>query len=479
MFNSSIEFFINKFKEESMNNSKSQINSRGSNSNEYIYQLEEKKTNDSEENEMTLVKLLSLKDKDGNTPMLFAAYKGNIGIISKLIELGVKYDVKNRAGLDVIQMAAQSDNANIIVYFKEKYNYDIFQKDYQGNNSIHWASSNCAKIALGYLLYYIDDKNKDIINDVNNNGQSALHLTILTNESLTVIKKLIKKGINTQLKDNNGLSAYDIAENNPKYEMINKTLIEYSQTNCFGINYHINDFKNKYFKFSLFILLFFSLFFATLNLLFPYLEENIDSQFAPKIIFILLSIILMLDFIYIMNTDAGVIKDKKKESLLELVEQNQNIKKLCPYCMVDQQNYSKHCFLCKKCIEVYDHHCHWINNCIGLANKKKFIVFLCILLSVIIVDYFISLQVLFMPVTEKYGVKGYVMSNTFYKIVISGIMALITLFFFFPVAYIIYNQVKNEIPPKPKKNEVKEYYEELKEANDKNNMVNQLQIKED
>ena len=479
MFNSSIEFFINKFKEESMNNSKSQINSRGSNSNEYIYQLEEKKTNDSEENEMTLVKLLSLKDKDGNTPMLFAAYKGNIEIIAKLIELGVKYDVKNRAGLDVIQMAAQSDNANVIVYFKEKYNYDIFQKDYQGNNSIHWASSNCAKISLGYLLYYIDDKHKDIINDVNNNGQSALHLTILTNESLTVIKKLIKKGINTELKDINGLSAYDIAKNNPKYEMINKTLIEYSETNCLGINYHINDFKNKYFKFSLFILLFFSLFFVTVNLLFPYVEENIDSQFASKIIFMVLSIILMLDFIYIMNTDAGVIKDRKKESLLELVEQNQNIKKLCPYCMVDQLDYSKHCFLCKKCIEVYDHHCHWINNCIGLANKKKFIAFLCILLSVIIVDYFISLQVLFMPATEKYVVKGYVLGNTFYKIVISGIMSLVTLFFFFPVAYIIYNQVKNEIPPKPKKNEVKEYYEELKEVNDKNNMVNRLQIKED
>ena len=58
-------------------------------------------------------------------------------------------------------------------------------------------------------------------------------------------------------------------------------------------------------------------------------------------------------------------------------------------------------------------------------------------------------------------------------------MALINLFFFFPVAYIIYNQIKNECPPKPKKNEVKEYYEELKEINDGNNMVNQLQIKED
>ena len=378
MFNSSIEFFSNKFKEENINTSKSVINSRGSNCSDNIYQLEEKKTTDSEENEKTLVRLLSLKDKDGNTPMLFAAYKGNIEIIQKLIELGVKHDIKNNAGLNVIQMAAQSDNANVIVFFKEKYNYDIFQKDYQGNNSIHWASSNCAKIALGYLLYYIDDNHKDIINDVNNNGQTALHLTILTNESLTIIKKLIKKGINTEIKDNNGLSVYDIAKNNQKFELINKTLVEYSKTNCFGINYHINDFKNKYFKFSLFILLFFFLFFATVILLFPYLEENIESQFVPKIIFIILSIIFMLDFIYIMNSDAGVIKDKKNETLLQLVEQNQNIKKLCPYCMVDQKTYSKHCFLCNRCIEVYDHHCHWINNCIGAENKKKFIAFLCI-----------------------------------------------------------------------------------------------------
>ena len=193
MFHSSIQFFTEKFKEETMNTSKSPKNNIESNPNVYLYQLEEKVTMDSEENELTLVKLLSLKDKDGNTPMLFAAYKGNLEIIIKMIELGVKYDIKNKAGLDVIQMAAQGDNANVIVYFKEKYNYDIFQKDNQGNNSIHWASSNCAKIALGYLLYYIDDEHKNIINEVNKNGQSALHLTILTNESLTVIKKLIKK----------------------------------------------------------------------------------------------------------------------------------------------------------------------------------------------------------------------------------------------------------------------------------------------
>ena len=485
MFDKTVDFFYNKFKEElginfNSKNSKNSNISKDNNSKVCFFQLEEKRTNDTEyHNDLSLIKLLSLKDKDGNTPILFAAYKGNIEIISKLIEAGVKYDIKNNAGLDVIQMAAQNDNSNVIIYFKEKYNYDIYQKDNYGNNSIHWASSNCAKSALTYLLYYIDDNNMNIINSVNNNGQTALHLTILTNESLTIIKKLIKKGINTEIKDNNGLTVYDIAKNNPKYELINKTLIDYTETNIFGFNYHINDFKNKYFKFCIFILLFSLIFYSTNALSLSYLEENVGEVLFIKYIFNFLSVIFIFDFFYIMFSDAGAITNKKSESLLELVTENKNIKRLCPFCMVDQKTYTKHCFICNKCIEVYDHHCHWINNCIGAANKKKFITFLFLLLIIIIIAYFISFYVLIMPMTDQYMLTDFIMSHKTYKNIIAGLISLITLFFFFPVAFIIYNQVQNECPPKPKKNEVKEYYKELKEINSGNNMVNQLQIKED
>ena len=188
MFQRAVEFFTNKFRDEINNNSDGSRTSNHRFSGEkknskVLFKLEEKRTNDTESlNELTLVKLLSIKDKDGNTPMLFAAYRGNIAIIEQLIDIGVKYNTKNNAGLDVIQMAAQNDNPNVIIYFKEKYNYDIFQPDNCGNTSIHWASSNCSKSALGYLLYYINDNNKDVINSVNKNGQTALHLTILTNE---------------------------------------------------------------------------------------------------------------------------------------------------------------------------------------------------------------------------------------------------------------------------------------------------------
>ena len=484
MFKRAIEFFKNKFKDEVIfNNSNGSRSSNNKVEREKIprmfFQLEEKKTNDTEYHELNLVKLLSLRDKNGNTPILFAAYKGNITIIEQLIEIGVKYDTKNHAGLDVIQMAAQNDNPNVIIYFKEKYHYDIFQADNYGNTSIHWASSNCSKCALGYLLYYINDDNKDVINRVNKNGQTALHLTILTNESTTIIKKLIKKGINTDIKDKNGLTVWDLAKNNPKNDSINKTLNDYTKTNCLGINYHINDFKNKYFKFCIFILLFIALYCGTNAFTLPYLEENVGNYILTRFIFNILCIIFVFDFIYIMLSDPGIIKDKKSDSLLELVIDNINVKKLCPFCMVDQKTYTKHCFICNRCIEIYDHHCHWINNCIGATNKKKFISFLFLLLSIIILVYFISLYALIMPMTEQYMLKGYTMSHNTYKIIISMSMGLIALFFFFPVAYIIYNQLINDCPPKPKKNEVKEYYKELKEINNEDNMVNQLQIKED
>ena len=120
-----------------------------------FYQFEEKKTSDTEyPNDLTLTKLLSLPDKDGNTPMLFAAYKGNLDIIIKLIDLGVKYDVRNKAGLDVIQMAAQNDMANVIIFFKEKYNYDLFMPDLMGNNALHWIGPAQTVQKLLWDTYY-------------------------------------------------------------------------------------------------------------------------------------------------------------------------------------------------------------------------------------------------------------------------------------------------------------------------------------
>lgn len=85
MFYSVLELFKNRFSLE-INKEKSYINNSINSINSNSFYDEEKKSTDSEYiDEIKISRLLSMKDKDGNTPILFAAYKGNVGFINQII----------------------------------------------------------------------------------------------------------------------------------------------------------------------------------------------------------------------------------------------------------------------------------------------------------------------------------------------------------------------------------------------------------
>ena len=473
MFLNIVDKFVEKFKQdpkkkslqkdslESNSNSNSNSNSINNNTKALI-SLEEKSTFDAEENshEISLINLLSAKDKGGNTPMLFAAFRGNIKIMEKLIGLGVKYDGVNNAGLNIIHMAAQSDNANVIVYFKEKYDFELFDNDYLYNNSLHWACSSGSKSALDYLLLYINKKynNENLINSVNNQGQTALHITILTTGSVSTIKKLIKKNIDLSIKDKNGLSVIDLVKDNEKYKNIEKIIYEYSHKNCLGLNYHINDKKNKYIKFIIFNILTFFIIFSILVFFFPYMRKQGILQPTVEYIFSISTIIFISLYIYIITSDPGLITKKDNDSWIDIINKGKNINKMCPYCMVELEKFSKHCFLCNKCIQVFDHHCHWINNCVGHLNKPYFIAFIISLLATLLVDTFISFIIILFQSNSQSS--NYLMDNSLFRNLYVGFVFLLTLFFIFPVSYLIYMQMKNKGDTQK---EVQTYYKEVKE----------------
>ena len=402
--------------------------------------------------------------------MLFAAFRGNIKIMEKLIELGVKYDCVNNAGLNIIHMAAQSDCSNVIVYFKEKYNFKLFENDDLNNNSLHWACSSGSKSALDYLLLYINKKNnnENIINTVNNQGQTALHITVLTTGSVSTIKKLIKKNIDINIKDNSGLSVLDLVKNNDKYKNIEKIIIEYTHKNCLGLNYHINDKKNKYIKFILFNALSIFIIFSTLELFFPYLKN--EGYLSPIIeyTFSITTIIFLSLYIYIVFSDPGIIVKNNNDTWIDIINSGKSINKMCPYCMIEQGKFSKHCFLCNKCIENFDHHCHWINNCVGHLNKPYFIAFIISLLITLSVNSFISFIVLLFQTNQTS--KIYLMDNIYFRNIYCGIVLLLCLFFIFPVSYLLFMQLKNKDTQK----EVETYYKEVKELNENNDKTEKL-----
>ena len=476
MFLNIVDNFSEKFKQDPKrkslqkdsldSNSNSNSNSINNNTKTLI-SLEEKSTYDAEENstEITLVNLLSLKDKGGNTPMLFAAFRGNIKAMEKMIELGVKYNVVNNAGLNIIHMAAQSDNANVIVYFKEKYNFDLFQNDYLNNNSLHWACSSGAKSAIDYLLLYINEKNnnENIINSINSQGQTSLHITILTTGSVSTIKKLIKKNIDINKRDNNGLSVLDLVKDNDKYKNIEKIIFEYTHKNCLGLNYHINDKKNKYAKFIVFNILTIFIILSILYFFFPYMREQRILLPIIEYSFSISTIIFLGLYIYIIFSEPGIIIKNNNDTWIDIINKRKNINKMCPYCMVEQGKFSKHCFLCNKCIEIFDHHCHWINNCVGHLNRPYFIGFIISLLITLMVDSFISINIILLQANSLNS--KYLMDNALFRNVYVGFVLLLTLFFIFPVTYLLYMQMKNKGDTQK---EIQTYYKEVKELTEDN-----------
>ena len=422
-------------------------------------------------NENPLIKLLSLKDEGGNSPILYAAFRGNLQLIIKLIDLGVSYHDKNKAGLNIIHMAAQGDNPNVIVYFKEKYNVNLFDEvDDLQNNVLHWACASGSKFALDFLLLYINEKNNnlDVINHVDKQGQTILHVTILTTGSTSTIKKLVKKGIDITIKDNNNLTVFDLVKDNPKYANLEKVLIEYTHKNCLGLNYHINDKKNKYFKFILFLVLTIFINITIIYSFIPYLMKNLENitlKNTSYYLYYILSFLFLVNYIHIIFSDPGIMINKKNETWLEIVTTKKNINKMCPYCRVEQSKLSKHCFLCNKCIEIFDHHCHWINNCVGSGNKTYFIIFICLLLATLIIDTVISLEVFLTSRIDQNIDNEFYINNYYFRHILSLILMFITGFFFFPVCYILYLQIKNISAKTQQKDakEVQQYYKELKE----------------
>lgn len=391
--------------------------------------------------------------------MLFAAFRGNLDIMKKMISMGIGYKDINNAGLNIIHMAAQSDSPKIIVYFKEKYNFDLFQNDYLNNNVLHWTCSSGSKAAFDYLMLYINKEigNQNVINSVNNQGQTALHITILTSGSISTIKKLIKKGIDINIKDNNGVTANDLVKNIKRYENIEKVILDYTDKNCIGLNHHINDSLNKYFKYVIFVFLTIFIL-SSINFLFiPYLQYiKFISSFDINL-FYFSSIIFIILFLYMTISNPGIIPKNNNETWIDIIEKGKKIEKMCPYCKVDLDKFSKHCFLCHNCIEVYDHHCHWINNCVGKENKPYFVAFVFSLLINLIIDCYITIQIfIFMP-TENVG--NYLLENLYFRFIYGGIVFIISLFFIFPVSYLIYMQYKNKDSHK----EVQTYLKEVKE----------------
>jgi palmitoyltransferase len=367
----------------------------------------------------------------GNTAILYAAYRGNILIIRSLIECGADVNVTSKNGLNVLHMAAQGNNPNIIIYFKIKYNISVLSTDLQGNTPLHWASYNSSEEAINFLLSYMAD-----INIKNNDGKTPLHIAVFT-EKPSLIKKLIKRGADINIKDKNGKTPYDLAleltgaesrvtgilmgikkQKNLVEKLLNISCINSDNNNFASIKNQENNGLSKIYLVSYIILIILELF--------------LQLDFLPNIyviIFFIACFILFISFIYMSFNNPGIIEDSNYKNIdwLELVFNDVPIKNMCPYCKVRRQKLSKHCFFCNKCIKEQNYHCNIVNNCIGENNYGGYIFFLLMHLIIFFYMGMTSFKIFF--IQDLINIQYIIQINFLHNIMVKNITAMIIMIF--------------------------------------------------
>lgn len=306
------------------------------------------------------VSFINAKSKKGYTALLYASYRGNIKLIKLLIENSADIYCKNNSGLNVVHMAAQGNQPTSLYYFLCKYHFDFNSIDRTGSTPLHWACYYNSEKVIRFILC-IDSEN---VNAQNNDGFTPLHLAIMCG-NLKSIKKLLLRGADISIENNDHKSAVDIAKTSN--------------------NVNISEFFTQTKKFaSLSLSIYTEVAFYLLHILVPiciyyFIFDDVAFSFFRNL-YVFIVVILGILFIVNWRTDPGVMKKKLNESLIKLVEfSDVDISNYCPVCEIKHTKTSKHCYVCNHCVNDFDHHCIWIGKCITKKNISLFFMIIFVL----------------------------------------------------------------------------------------------------
>ena len=316
----------------------------------------------------------------GYTPLHFAILsfstcihispQQNINIIKYLLLNYSDPELKTKLNQNVLHLCAISNNTNALVLFKEKYLIDINSKDNYLKTPLHYASEKNSYEILNILVNYENIE----INPIDKNGNTPIHYAI-SNNNPRAIKKLIQYHADLDKRTKkNRITPLQLGLNSTNAKIRNiftkKTFFE----NIF-FDQEIKKGETNVTKIIFFFSIHAFVFILNFFLLMPW-YTNISSILS--ILYIVITSIIISFYFLLFFSDPGYkdISDSKYSSLLDVLEDNQDVVKYCPKTFILLEDNSRYCLICEKYIKGFNHHCYWVGNCIGELNFNKFMIFI-------------------------------------------------------------------------------------------------------
>lgn len=179
-------------------------------------------TEEAEVNNAILNWLDAMTD-EGYTVVHFAAFRGNLPLLTFFHQSGADLTLVNKQKLNIVHISAQGDQAGSLTFCRINMDPKFFlSRDTKGGTPLHWASFLGCENAVNFLCAW---QAKSTLNIQDYEGLTPLHLAVLSGNS-RILRKLLVRGGDRFIQDNKGMMPYDIAKENSCKNMMEMLVIK-------------------------------------------------------------------------------------------------------------------------------------------------------------------------------------------------------------------------------------------------------------
>lgn len=331
----------------------------------------------------------------GPYPIHWACVNGHILCVDLLIQNGASIDCTDNKGCTPLIICAQYGKATLAGYLIGK-GAKSFLTDHEGDNALHWACFKGHSELVQLLLYSgFDAKQKDRF------GQTPLHLACLSGD-LTTVEHIVDMEVELDAVDSNNRTPLRLAMGRDYKEIV----------------YYLQGKLNRIVSCKLrdvvfgppgrskagILFYFCNLFLWGYPAYFYYVFPDTWSLIPwVHYVFIVLNVFMWISLYYANSRDPGFVPCNSPDYDMALkqvpffeewqTKTGKNpLENLCHTCRLVRPLRAKHCRICNRCVKHFDHHCPYINNCVGLRNRGPFFIFVACVAACSMITAFFSIM---------------------------------------------------------------------------------------